>query len=135
MVGCVHSKEMVWCVAPGTYVTYTFNKLVFAQYPNTTFKHNHVQCTHTGAAGVDRNVMIWDIRSTKRHIGRWNNAHKHEITHLRLLPHAPTHVVVGGLDYEVCFGVCILVYVVYVVYVGDGVRCCVRVEEGVVCLL
>lgn len=56
------------------------------------------------AAGVDRNVLVWDIRQPKAHVGRWNQAHKHEVTHLVLLPHAPTHAVVGGVDYEVCAG-------------------------------
>lgn len=59
-------------------------------------------CAHlAAAAGVDRNVLVWDVRQPKTQIGRWSNAHKHEVTHLTLLPHAPTHAVVGGVDYEV----------------------------------
>lgn len=57
--------------------------------------------TLSAAAGVDRNVLVWDLRHTNAQVGRWNNAHKHEVTHLKLLPHAPTHAVVGGVDYEV----------------------------------
>jgi WD40 repeat protein len=60
-------------------------------------------CPLLGAAGEDRDVCVWDLRTWKT-IDRWRNCLKYEVTSLHFLESNPSYCVVSGMDYEVACG-------------------------------